>query len=266
MSDDRAMLNNIAVIIKAEQDREVSESLAKQLSLPLVCSEQAMGYQFWLFFEAGVLKLLNNIEPKMGPVFVDFSAGKSAYRQKHQGKGKLPISRACGIKHNHRPVIIDATAGLGQDAFVLAGLGCQLLCIEQHPVLAALLEDGLRRASQAEQWLGDIVKNMQLVQNSAESVLASKKAEVIYLDPMYPHLQNLKLAKVNKGMQLFRALPGTSSNEDLLLKAALFAATDRVVVKRPDWALPMQGDKPTYQVPGKNHRFDVYKLDVIKLS
>mgnify|MGYP002636048445 CR=1 FL=1 len=260
------MLNHIAVVIKTEHEREVSELLAKQLSLPIICKDQASTYQFWLFFETGILKLLNSVDSNMGPVSVDFSSGKSAYRQKHHGKGKLPISKACGIKHNHRPVIIDATAGLGQDAFVLAGLGCQILCIEQHPVLAALLNDGLIRAGQGEQWLVDIVKNMRLQQAAAESVLTTIKADVIYLDPMYPHEQNKKQAKVNKGMQLFRAFPETSSNEGLLLKAALSAATDRVVVKRPDWALPMAEQQPTYQITGKNHRYDVYKIETIRES
>ena len=260
----------IAVIVsdknQAEQSRLQSEALAEKLSLPIIDSNQASDYEFVLFYEAGVLKLIHQADKKMGAVYVDFSKGKSAYRQKHQGKGKLPLSRACGIKQSNRPTIIDATAGLGQDAFVLAGLGCQVLCIEQHPVLSTLLADGLVRAKEGESWLREITGNMTLISAQAETVLATQKADVIYLDPMYPHEQNRKQAKVNKGMQLFRAFPGTSSNESELLKSAIAAATDRVVVKRPDWASPLADQKPSYEVPGKTHRYDVYKIELLQGS
>jgi 16S rRNA (guanine1516-N2)-methyltransferase len=138
-------------------------------------------------------------------------------------------------------------------------LGCTVLCIEQHPVIAALLADGIFRANEGDLWLREIVQRMHLTQGHAETVLSENKADVIYLDPMYPHQQNRKLAKVKKAMQLFRSFPGTDSNEESLLEAACSSAVDRVVVKRPDWAKAMAGSVPTYQVPGKNHRFDVYK-------
>jgi 16S rRNA (guanine1516-N2)-methyltransferase len=44
--------------------------------------------------------------------------------------------------------VIDGTAGLGKDAFVLAGLGCKVTLVERHPVVVALLADGLARAWQ----------------------------------------------------------------------------------------------------------------------
>lgn len=258
-------MDNIAVIIKHEQSREASVLLAEKLGLPVYDTEQASQHltedSFGLFYDRGILKVNQFNKDVAGAVWVDFSKGKSAYRQKHQGKGKLPLSRACGIKHNHRPSIIDATAGLGQDAFVLAGLGCDLFCIEQQPFLAALLADGLLRAKSAEPWIQEITGRMQLVQGASEDILANRKADVIYLDPMYPHQQNRKQAKVKKGMQLFRMFPGTASNEGSLLEAALSAAADRVVVKRPDWASPLADRKPTYQVPGKTHRYDVYKIE-----
>ena len=42
--------------------------------------------------------------------------------------------------------MLDATAGLGRDAFVLASLGCQVTLIERVPAVAALLENGIERA------------------------------------------------------------------------------------------------------------------------
>jgi len=204
---------NVAIIINSEHQQRASRSLAEQLSLPIVANETADDYQFILFYESDILKLIDRHDQTIGSICVDFNVGKPVYRQKHHGKGKLPISKACGIRHGDRPSIIDATAGLGQDAFVLAGLGCDVLCLEQHPVLAALLADGLARASNGEPFIREIANRMTLINAQAEGVLASRKAEVIYLDPMYPHKQNKKSAKVKKAMQLFRSFSGTSSDE-----------------------------------------------------
>ena len=41
---------------------------------------------------------------------------------------------------------IDATAGMGEDAFLLAAQGYEVTLYEQNPVVAILLKDALRRA------------------------------------------------------------------------------------------------------------------------
>jgi 16S rRNA (guanine1516-N2)-methyltransferase len=265
---------SVVIIVKDEADINASELLAKELlakqvELSVIREDSAASsstpaleqFDYALYFDKGLLKLSQQNSDDIGDVWVDFAKGKSAYRQKHQGKGKLPLSRACGIKQSHRPSIIDATAGLGQDAFVLAGLGCEVHCFEQQPILAALLADGILRARNAEPWLVEIMARLKLVQGQAELLLAATKADIVYLDPMYPHTQNRKQAKVKKGMQMFRLFPGTASNEKALLKAALKCAVDRVVVKRPDWANPLADLKPSFVIPSKNHRYDVYKAD-----
>lgn len=257
---------NLVIIVKDEAEINASQLLAKQLELSIIMEGSSAApaleqFEYALYFDKGLLKLCQQNSDDIGDVWVDFAKGKSAYRQKHQGKGKLPLSRACGIKQSHRPTIIDATAGLGQDAFVLAGLGCEVQCFEQQPILAALLADGISRAKNAETWLVEIISRLKLVQGQAELLLASAKADIVYLDPMYPHTQNRKHAKVKKGMQMFRLFPGTTSNEKTLLKAALKSAIDRVVVKRPDWANPLAELAPSYVIPGKNHRYDVYKVE-----
>ena len=57
------------------------------------------------------------------------------------------IAKAVGIAQGVRPRVLDATAGLGKDAFVLASLGCEMSLIERQPLIGALLEDGLARGA-----------------------------------------------------------------------------------------------------------------------
>ena len=58
-------------------------------------------------------------------VYVDFQ--KLAERPK---RAKDLIAKAVGVKGAYRPTVIDATAGLGQDAFVLASYGCEVVMLE----------------------------------------------------------------------------------------------------------------------------------------
>jgi len=59
-----------------------------------------------------------------------------------------PLLKAVGIKRRdgYRPRVLDATAGLGEDAWVLASAGCEVRALERNRITSALLEDGLRRA------------------------------------------------------------------------------------------------------------------------
>ena len=84
-------------------------------------------------------------EPKLGDVFVDFVAGANGPIVVNSAVdvAKL-LPKAVGIKGSELPSVIDATAGLGRDAFVLASIGCQVRLVERHPVVYLLLQDGLK--------------------------------------------------------------------------------------------------------------------------
>jgi 16S rRNA (guanine1516-N2)-methyltransferase len=174
------------------------------------------------------------------------------------------IARAVGLQPGVRPSVLDATAGLGRDAFVLAQLGCALTLIERQPLIAALLEDGLQRA------LGDpqvaaIVERMRLVSGDAIALMQAwtgDSPQVIYLDPMFP--QREKSALVKKEMRLFRALAGDDDDAPELLAAALALAANRVVVKRPRKAPAVAGATPGYTLEGKSSRFDIYPKRALK--
>ncbi|MDX2348379.1 MAG: class I SAM-dependent methyltransferase, partial [Nitrospirota bacterium] len=102
-------------------------------------------------------QLIDQDEPGIAPVVIDFVSGKTAYRRKYGHAGGEAISKAVGIKKGHRPNIVDATAGWGRDAFVLSTMGCRVHMIERSEIIAKLLEDGLRRAEQDKK-IGTMIK------------------------------------------------------------------------------------------------------------
>jgi len=104
----------------------------------------------------------------MGPVYVDFVRGRVDYRRRYGGGIKQPLAKAIGLKQAFRPTVVDATAGLGRDAFVLASLGCRVHMLERSKVVAALLYDGLQRAGQDFE-IGALIKaHLQLIYYDAQ--------------------------------------------------------------------------------------------------
>ena len=103
---------------------------------------------FALVLTESRLELRKLDEPKLGAVYVDFVEGAVAHRRKFGGGRGQSIAKAVGLKSGAMPTVVDATAGLGRDAFVLASLGCKVTLNERSPVVGALLQDGLTRAGQ----------------------------------------------------------------------------------------------------------------------
>lgn len=212
--------------------------------------------KFLLQFNQQALELIKLDEPKLGGIKVDFVEGASAHRRKFGGGRGQDIAKAIGLKHGFAPHVLDATAGLGRDAFVLASLDCQVTLMERMPVVAALLDDGLARGKLSNE-VGDIVSRMQLISASAiDDMPLARQVDVVYLDPMYPHRE--KSAAVKKEMRVFQALVGEDLDADALLAPALNLAQYRVVVKRPSYAPPLNEQQPNTSIKMKKNRFDVY--------
>lgn len=195
-----------------------------------------------------------------GRVRVDFVGGGARHRRLYGG-GEL-LGRA--VKHTAEPRVWDATGGLGRDAFVLASLGLRVTVFERHPVVAALLADGLARALAAGGDVAEAAGRMHLLAADARQAddvsVAAAEPDVVYLDPMYPQRQ--KSAAVKKEMAYFHRLlgaPPTTAEEADLLAWARARARQRVVVKRPQGGQPLAGSAPDYQYAGKSTRFDVYR-------
>ena len=204
------------------------------------------------------LELRKRDEPKLGGIFVDFVSGAMAHRRKFGGGRGEAVAKAVGIKGGYLPDVIDATAGLGRDAFVLAALGCRVRMLERHPVVAALLDDGLRRGyadAEIGGWLRERLTLLHVVSQQALSDI-TPAPDVVYLDPMYPHRQ--KSAMVKKEMRVFQSLVGADDDADALLEPARRLAKKRIVVKRPDYAPPLAGVATQSAVVTKSHRFDIY--------
>ncbi|MDR5862590.1 class I SAM-dependent methyltransferase [Halomonas campisalis] len=209
----------------------------------------------------GRLTLAGDVKRYGLPLAVEFASGRAAHRRRFGGgRGQL-IARACGLGQGVTPAVVDATAGLGRDAFVLASLGARVLLIERVAAIVALLEDGLVRAL-ADPETAEIAARMQLVAGDATcdlEALVAKAAfppQVIHLDPMFPHRD--KSALVKKEMRLFRTLAGDDQDAPRLLEAALDVASHRVVVKRPRKAPPIAGPAPRHVIEGKTSRYDLY--------
>ncbi|HFB66155.1 MAG TPA: hypothetical protein ENJ60_11525 [Aeromonadales bacterium] len=204
-------------------------------------------------------QLRGNFEGAPGVVSIDFCDDKTLWRLKNPGTGKQPLASAIGIKKSHRPTVLDCTAGLGKDAFLLATLGSQVYLTERHPVVHLLLEDGLTRAQQHPSLAPIFKHNMQLTGDTLDDARAKlpEAPDVIYMDPMYPKPHHKKTAQVKKEMQLLRYLVGPDDDADQWLQKAR-NWSEKVVVKRPNWAEPLATDIHS-SVKGKNHRYDIYR-------
>lgn len=198
-------------------------------------------------------------------LFVDFVAGAQAHRRKFGGGKKQLIAKAVGINKNKGVTVLDLTAGLGKDAFVLASLGCDVTLVEKHPLIFLLLEDGFNRARHdtSDETLIPILSRMRLLHTDGIAFLETVKElaqQVIFLDPMFP--QREKSAAVKKDMMLLQSLleedGGEGDDGGLLFQTAIASQPHRIVVKRPKRALSLTNHQPNLQFKGKSGRFDVY--------
>lgn len=208
---------------------------------------------------------LHAADTKTQGVYVDFVQGQLGYRREHSCGRNQPLPRAIGLKKHKSLHVLDATAGLGRDSFVLAVLGCQVTMVERSPILAALLSDGLQRLQQQDE-LSDIWHNMQLIHQSSQLYLQQLEItdypNVVYVDPMYPHRQ--KSALVKKEMRFIREVVGDDDDSSELLAIALQRVKKRVVAKRPKGApsipvsIGQQAIVPHTHIQSKNTRYDIY--------
>ena len=241
----------------------VAAALAQRIQLPLLeTCDAGVALPFLLVVtghpEFDYQLALHFPTENLSPILVDFESQGLAYRQKFGGGRQQPIARALGLKKGIAPRVVDATAGFGRDAFVLASLGCEVQMLERHPVIHALLEDGLRRLARSVNNTRQLVNALQLTYANAREWLSAntQPVDIVYLDPMYPH--RTKSALVKKEMRVLRQLVGDDLDVVTLLDTALRIARQRVVVKRPKTAPTIGSVTPSHSISSKNTRYDVY--------
>ena len=178
----------------------------------------------------------------------------------------VKAARIKGLKAADGPLrAVDATAGLGEDSLLLAAAGYEVELYEYDPVIAALLRDALRRASESEHdALREAAGRMRLNEGDSVSAMKSMEAakgsprqpDIILLDPMFPERQ--KSALVKKKFQLLQQLesPCAGADESELIYAAEAAGPRRIIIKRPLKGTYLAGRRPSYSITGKAVRYD----------
>ena len=237
------------------------EQLADLLGLPEPVREIG-NCDFFLAMNGDRLQLHRSGEKasRQSPLFVDFLSGAPYYRFVRNRTIRQPLARTVGIKAGYRPTLLDATAGFGEDSFVLAALGCMVTMLERSALIWALLEDGIRR-TRLHNEIGSIFRQrVTLHRADAIQFLSGNQQpfDTIFLDPMYPPAAKSPLNK--QKMRFLRDLVGDDTDSDHLLHAALARAEKRVVVKRPARAEVLAGLDPSFSITAKSSRYDIYLI------
>ncbi len=245
------LLSSDAVITEQEQQ------LAEFLAVSIVSGGELnhFDWSFYLQLTPKGLVLCDAQASNSKPTVVDFSNAALESRSS-DALLKQNLIKALGLKKLPRPTVLDAMAGLGKDAYLMAMAGCKVQMVEKSKIVFALLHDGLERL---QQWGAD-----EFAENPMSLLLADflelsptqQRFDVVYLDPMYQS-PNRK-SKAKRDIERLQRLLGSEDNEESLLAHGLALARRRVVVKRPKNAPPFANRKPEIVYKGSSARFDVY--------
>lgn len=196
-------------------------------------------------------------------ISVDFNNSKIYLRCKTLSKSDLLI-KACGKKKPDH--IIDATAGLGTDSFILstAFIDTKISLIEENDIISTILQDGIKHGLENSSYpeTQKTCKKMELHNGNAINIIPKlEPADIIYLDPMFA--DNSFKGAVKKPMQILHKICPPPSNNKIneLLEMALKNAKNRVIVKRAKSACVINLNnsiKPNHQISGKSIRYDIY--------
>jgi len=255
------MCTPISISYASEETKQAATKFAKKHSYP--CENNTDANTSLSLNYTNEYVELKDTEKNIS-IHIDFLAGDLAHRQQFGGGRGQSIAKAVGLKQGiPPPSIIDATAGLAKDAYVLACLGCPITLLERSPIIVELIRDAIKRAEENEHFQTVLKTGFNVIEKSSIDYLAqllekpkTNLPDVIYLDPMYPDRK--KSASVKKNMQILQTLLGKDDDTQELLNIALKVANKRVVVKRPKGAANLSNIKPTYQVSSKKTRYDIY--------
>lgn len=234
-----------AVGYEQESLKEEASLLARQLNFKL---EKDSSHCVFVTEAGYALKI-----PGFSPLFADFTA--SNWIKKVSTGKKLGIVRACkpakGLK------IVDATAGWGRDAAILASLGAQVLMLERNPVMAVLLDSALSRRSDEDKKQLSLSLQAIDARTYLSNLAKESYPDIVYIDPMHP--ERTKAALVKKDLQALQQMIGEDRDALDLLTLARSRVKQKVVVKWPQKKPPLL-PTPSF-IAGKTVRFDIYWPD-----
>lgn len=230
-----------------------AEQLSKQLDLPFITNVDEK-FAYLLVLTPNYIGL-QKTGTNANPLYIDFLSGKMQFRRKQASLRNEILARALGLKNKSPRTILDATAGLARDSFILASLGFAIDLIERSPIIHLLIADGIERAVKNQEF-ASIMQKMHLIKTDAITWMKTHSYDIVYLDPMFPERKKSALSK--QDMRIFHEIVGQDLDADQLLQAALTCAKQRVVVKRPRLAQPLANKSPTFSMEGSSNRFDIY--------
>ncbi|MFZ9881686.1 MAG: class I SAM-dependent methyltransferase [Phycisphaerales bacterium] len=169
----------------------------------------------------------------------------------------MPVCRAMGDART----VVDATAGLLGDAFLLAAAGFEVVAIERSPLIHAIAADGLARAmrdARLKELIGD---RLRLVHADARDWLRTRAGtpeapDAVLIDPMFPPKKKSS-ALPRKEMVALREVVGADVDAAELLAMARASARHRVILKRADDSTRL--GEPDWTIEGTTIRFDVWR-------
>lgn len=250
-----------SVIVVSESSSNVRErALASHLNLELVESRAVNNTQVSLYLQylPEGLSLCEAGKSVAGPTRVDFYDAGLTLRASDSIK-RQNLIKALGLKKHPKPRVLDAMAGLGKDAFLMASAGCSVQMLEKSLIVHAMLEDGLERLSVG---MGATPRFSLAVRctDFLSCDYIKGDFEIVYLDPMYSLVGRKSRAK--KDMDRLHDLVGIGNQEQeqSQLEKACGIAERRVIIKRPKNAPDFAAKKPDISYRGSSSRFDVYLI------
>ena len=251
----RDYIGKLAVLHSEQSDLVLSQELSVRLAVPLYHSvDKFTPEDFFLSWRDGCLKLIDKELLKKGGLMVEIEP-----RQGEQRSWPAPkegaLARAIGRKTK---TVVDATTGWAQDSLHIFRMGYDLSCIERSPIMLELLADAFLRLENVD-WVRRLgLSAPKLMPGNAIDILPQLtfSPDCIYIDPMFP-AKRKKSALPKKSMLILRDLLGDDMDREALFEVALQATAKKLVVKSPDYALPL-GGKPAESFKSKLLRYDVY--------
>ena len=193
---------------------------------------------------------------KKPPLIVNYASPALRRRQKKiSARGELLIR---AVKEKPGARVLDMTAGLGIDAFILASYGHEVMMLERSKTVYLLVRDALMRAQQLKD-LKPILDRLTLHHwDSTQAFLPAKGFDAALVDPMFEEKKKSALPPGN--MQMLQAFLGQGAELQPFLTAAQALGIRRTIVKRPrvDREPAINARRPVYQFTGRSSRLDVF--------